>query len=279
MVAQDTNSGIDVYERFNGQTYLLTGAPGGPARGGEFGGATDDGSHVFINASRGLVPEDTDGQYDVYGWSFNYPYPRPKGATPIVIALTTAFEPCTSPNSTHGAPLAAGSCSPPQYMSDYVTPGTADVNSKPPKMLGSLRLDTVAGNPATATDEADVSLQANMTDLRRKSDLEDYTGELEAVLRVQITDRLNAPGGTATATSQAIPVAFAVPCTATTDTTVGATCAISTSADTLVPGAVLEGKRAIWELAQVAVFDGGADGVASTTGDNTLFAHQGIFVP
>jgi hypothetical protein len=44
-------------------------------------------------------------------------------------------------------------------------------------------------------------------------------------------------------------------------------------------GAVREGKRAIWGLGRVEVYDGGADGVASTTGDNTLFAHQGLFTP
>jgi hypothetical protein len=42
---------------------------------------------------------------------------------------------------------------------------------------------------------------------------------------------------------------------------------------------VVEGKRAIWELKAVDVFDGGADGQASTTGDNTLFERQGVFVP
>ena len=36
--------------------------------------------------------------------------------------------------------------------------------------------------------------------------------------------------------------------------------------------------RAIWQLGQVQVLDGGADGVASTT-PNTVFAEQGIFVP
>jgi hypothetical protein len=46
-----------------------------------------------------------------------------------------------------------------------------------------------------------------------------------------------------------------------------------------VPGAVLEGKRAIWQLDQVKVYDGGSDGLASTTADNTLFMDQGIFVP
>jgi hypothetical protein len=46
-----------------------------------------------------------------------------------------------------------------------------------------------------------------------------------------------------------------------------------------MPGSVLEGMRAIWELGQVKVYDGGADGVASTTGDNRLFMDEGVFVP
>jgi hypothetical protein len=46
-----------------------------------------------------------------------------------------------------------------------------------------------------------------------------------------------------------------------------------------MPGAVVDGKRAIWQLDQVRVLDGGADGDADTTGDNRLFATQGVFVP
>jgi len=41
---------------------------------------------------------------------------------------------------------------------------------------------------------------------------------------------------------------------------------------------VREGERAIWALQKLQVFDGGADGVASTA-PNTLFAVQGVFVP
>ena len=37
-------------------------------------------------------------------------------------------------------------------------------------------------------------------------------------------------------------------------------------------------KRTIWQMGDVELRDGGADGVASTQ-DNTLFARQGIFVP
>ena len=50
------------------------------------------------------------------------------------------------------------------------------------------------------------------------------------------------------------------------------------TADAVTPGSVPEGKRSIWELGQVQVFDGGPDGVASTPG-NSLFAVQGVFVP
>jgi hypothetical protein len=46
----------------------------------------------------------------------------------------------------------------------------------------------------------------------------------------------------------------------------------------VLPGAVVEGRRAIWALGPVQLFDGGSDGVASTT-PNTLFATQGVFVP
>ena len=42
---------------------------------------------------------------------------------------------------------------------------------------------------------------------------------------------------------------------------------------------VTEGKRAIWQLGQVQVTDGGEDGIAATAADNTLFAKQGLFVP
>jgi hypothetical protein len=43
-------------------------------------------------------------------------------------------------------------------------------------------------------------------------------------------------------------------------------------------GTVLESKRSIWQLGQIRINDGGADGVASTT-PNTLFAVQGVLVP
>jgi hypothetical protein len=84
---------------------------------------------------------------------------------------------------------------------------------------------------------------------------------------------LNLP---ATATDLNLP--FTVGCAATSGSE-GGTCNVATTANALSSGNVLEGKRAIWALDQVRVYDGGADGLASTTGDNTLFAVQGVFAP
>jgi hypothetical protein len=53
---------------------------------------------------------------------------------------------------------------------------------------------------------------------------------------------------------------------------------VNTSLDALLPGSVTEGKRAIWQLDGIDVYDGGPDGAAETAG-NTLFATQGVFVP
>jgi hypothetical protein len=53
---------------------------------------------------------------------------------------------------------------------------------------------------------------------------------------------------------------------------------VSTTANTLVPGIAQADKRAIWELDQIRIVDGGADGDPATAG-NTDFARSGIFVP
>jgi hypothetical protein len=59
---------------------------------------------------------------------------------------------------------------------------------------------------------------------------------------------------------------------------VGANCSLNTTADAVLPGAVRELKRTIWQLAALTIDDGGPDGVVATP-DNTLFAKQGLFVP
>jgi Tol biopolymer transport system component len=205
-------------------------------------------------------------------------YPRPKGATPLRASLVVAYQPCTSPNREHGAPLVTGSCDPPVQASGHLTVGTRDANGQADQAVGSVTLDAILGNPATPADEADMRIATSLTDVRRKAGLADYDRELQTVLHVRLTDRL-ASGGNIPQTTQDFPFSVTVPCTVTPDPSIGASCSLTTSADTVVPGAVAESKRSIWALDKVDVYDGGTDGRASTTADNTLFETQGVFVP
>jgi hypothetical protein len=207
-------------------------------------------------------------------------YPRPRGASPLRVPLVPAFKACTAPNRTHGPPFARPSCSPPAQVSSTVTVGTPDANGKAANAVGWVQFRTVAGNPSTPADEADVRLSASTSDVRQMGDLSDYTGELQTWVRLRLTDRYNADSPSrSAATTLDLPFAFTIPCSPTAATDRGSTCSVATTADTLVPGTVVEGKRAIWDLAKVQVQDGGPDGLVSTKGGNALFEAEGIFIP
>ena len=136
------------------------------------------------------------------------------------------------------------------------------------------------GNPPNPPDEADVTITARVNDVFAK-DLSDYTGSLRASLPLRITDKDNtpAPGGPGAGTTTPFQFGFTVPCVADPDPLIGSDCSLATTADTLVPGTIKEGRRTIWQLGRVRIDDGGADSDGSTTDDNTVFAAQGVFVP
>jgi hypothetical protein len=284
------------------------------------------------------------------------PYVRPRGATPLHVFLVPAYRPCNSSNRTHGSPLSYGSCTPPVQSSDYLTVGTPDSNGRAAQSIASILFGAHPGDPSTTANEADVGIRGSITDVRDKSDLSDYGGELQVSTILRLTDRQNSavPSGsigTAADTSpirvtttsnhqlttgahvqisgvfgapcvngtwtitvvsyrqftldgstgcgngvggtwqgtdsqapgqgtvQDVPFSFAIPCASTSDPGIGSTCSVSTTANALEPGIVVERQRAIWQLGQVQAYDGGADGVGSTPSDNTLFMDQGIFVP
>jgi hypothetical protein len=202
-------------------------------------------------------------------------YVRPAGATPVRISLVPAHEQCTSPNRAHGTPLAFGSCGP-QQTSDWLTVGS-EANGNSPRSSGSLKARAVPGNPATQTDEADVALRLSLTDVRNASDETDYAGELRASLTLRLTDRDNTPFASTPGTMVDHVLTLDAPCTPTGGAA-GSTCSIQTTADSLVPSTVKEGRRMVMELGQAQVFDGGPDGDTATAG-NTLFAVGGLFVP
>jgi hypothetical protein len=197
-------------------------------------------------------------------------YVRPKAATPFRVSLVPAYLQCTSPDRQHGPPLAFGSCSNPRAASNRLTVGTPDANGRPANSEGSVTYRVVAG---------DVSINAAITDVREAVTLGDYSGELSAVHIAQITDSANGTSRDEPGTVERNPFRYPVPCAATSSAGVGSTCSLTSSFNAVVPGAVVEGKRAVWELGDVEVFDGGADGQAATLGDNSLFERQGVFIP
>ncbi len=214
-------------------------------------------------------------------------YARPKGATPLRASLVLAYADCpaASANSQHGAPLSFASCKPPHQASDYLTVGTYDANGAAANAVGSVRYDVRINAAPTPND---VLMNISTSDVRCRSAGStacgsandtagpDYAGQLQETTALRITDADYSPSDSGT--TQDIPFPVTVPCSASASASTGSTCAISTSANSVVPGSAKSGMRAIWEMGQVRVFDGGASGVAGAA-DATLFEDQGIFVP
>jgi hypothetical protein len=112
--------------------------------------------------------------------------------------------------------------------------------------------------------------------VRERPSLRYYAGELLAKATLRLTDRGSGSSGTDPATTVDTPLEITIPCGSSSGE--GGVCSIATTADTLVPGTVVEGRRSIWQLEEIEVLDGGSDGVAATTG-NDPFMRPGLFAP
>jgi len=179
-------------------------------------------------------------------------------------------------------------------------------------------------NPSTATE--DVKVQATSTDVRCKTATSvpgkcgttntngtpDYSGQVLGFANIRITDTCNSAVaqnacGTTHATVADLPFSIGIQCAATTDATIGGTCAVSTTVNTVVPDgpfgsggggpAVKNGKKAAVQIDGLRINDAGSDGVlnvqnpfstAACSGpaiaciakpDETLLSVQGIFIP
>jgi hypothetical protein len=204
-------------------------------------------------------------------WVESPGYARPRGATPLRVSLVPAYRTCEVPDRQHGPPLAFGSCAPPALESSALTVGTPDANGRPAASVASARLAVRPGDPHTSADEADVEVSVVASDVRERATLEDHTGELTARASLRITDRGSAPlagGGNEPATVTDLPLEIPVQCAATPGGA-GATCSTSTTVDALIPGAVGEGRRAIWAFGQVEILGP----------DERPFLRQGLFAP
>ena len=107
--------------------------------------------------------------------------------------------------------------------------------------------------------------------MRERATLDDHTGELTARVTLRITDRGN---GTAARRRRRAGDGHGHPARHSGPVRrdpggAGATCATSTTVEALIPGAVAEGRRAVWELGRCEVLGP----------DERPFLRQGIFAP
>jgi hypothetical protein len=206
----------------------------------------------------------------------------PQGGSPFRVPLVPFYKGCGAPNTVSGAPLAIPSCQPPSYGSANLQIGTFNVNGAPAQSVGYFRVQAIAGDANFQFSLKDVRClpptAASVCTPANSADGPDYIGELEATFNATITSH-NYPSAFLAGTT--IPIAFPVtiPC-ASTANTIGSTCSITTTYNTLIPGVIGSGPnhRAVWEYSQVQVRDGGNDGVVATA-PNGLFMTQGMFFP
>jgi Tol biopolymer transport system component len=230
-------------------------------------------------------------------------YPRPRGASPITFRLVPAFNACAAANGQHGAPFSVPSCSPPTQSSAYLTfsaPDRPAPYNTPANGTGTVTMKVLCTNgappPCTGQggDQQDVGITVAVTDVRCiaatghcASAGGTYSGYLLFSSSLRMTDQFNGPSLTDPATLMDTPFNFAAPCAA------GA-CSFATSADAVMPFLVRERKRAVWQLGQLQVYDGGADGALTQilssgsggcppacqgNGGETVFLRQGFFAP
>jgi hypothetical protein len=216
----------------------------------------------------------------------NATHPRPKGAWPLRASLVPAYNACTAPDRTHGPPLAFPSCSAPQQSNTRLTVGNPPAAAA--NMVGSWWISVQVGTPGPP-DDTGLPMVTSVTDVRCQSTGAgctgagaDYTGELELRLASRYTDHWNAVapgGGSDTATVQDFDLSFPLACAATADPAIGSHCTANADLAFFYPGIAKDTKRVVWEIGQVQVLDGGADGETSTDDGAETFLRQGVFIP
>jgi hypothetical protein len=298
LVAADTDGNWnDIYERYGGETTLVSTGPASTNAEAFalYVGATADGTKIFFETNEVLTSDDTDASQDVYSASTapSSGFPRPRGATPVRVALVPAYQECTTPNRTHGAPLSSPSCNPPQQESAVLTVGTGDANGFTPQSTSSIKYLGKAG-AAGPPEDSDVNVVIAVNDVRCRvtnaacpgGSGSAYTGMILVRSTIRATDKYNGSPPAEPATAQDFPLEMPVSCMVVS-ATAGSACNLTTSANSFYPGLVLDSKRSNWELAGIDVMDAGPNGTGYTLGcpstcgdgDETVFMRPGIWVP
>jgi hypothetical protein len=298
LVGADTDVWNDVYERYGGQTTLISTGPASTSGSNIafYDGNSDNGTRVFFHTDESLTSGDTDGRIDIYAnnQAVSPGYARPKGASPATFALVPAYQECTTPNNVHGAPLAHGSCGPPTQESGALTVGTPDANLKPAGSISSVKLRAIVG-ASGPPDDSNVQVSITVRDaLCRATNaacgggpLSDYTGQVLVSFGLRLTDRYNGSPLVEAATVQSLDIQVPVQCVATAATGEGGLCQTTATVNSLYPGAVLDGRRAVWEVRDIEVLDAGPNGTGYGAGcpptcgdgDEAVFMRPGLFAP
>jgi hypothetical protein len=143
----------------------------------------------------------------------------------------------------------------------------------------------------TNGDQADVSLVGSATDVRQGSatgpdyDPNPSGADVTSVSKIRISDSYNTTGAqtcssttSCEATVQDLDFTVPTACVATADPTIGSTCSVSTTADTVVPNVTKENKQAVVQVFRIRTKDAGANGIPGDTDDRDAFM-QGIYIP
>jgi hypothetical protein len=251
---------------------------------------------------------------------------RPQGATPIGASQVLAYAPCNTANpagSTHNpANLPGDACIPPAQFTPRLTAGDPVVNGSGVNFRGNVRLSvTLAPSDVQFPSGApsgnfvqDVRCTAGYAGANPvvcgapgsgnviaagASPNPDYTGDLNVVAYIRITDQANSgpTGGpyTSDATIKDLAFAVAADCSVSAATNIGATCLPRHASANALCGCVATGKRSNIEVgvgtpsatlpAAGGIFsmDGGNDGVVADlvpdTDQPAPYSRQGVFLP
>ena len=261
--ATNAHSNARGFEVAPGNGYSISQAlPSGWRR---LGASCDDGSPpTNIDVSAGETVTCTFTNAPLYN-------ERPASADTLAVALVPVFKQCgtggNGVNSKHAPGLSVGSCNPPKVTSNQAFAG--------PSGSGSAILSVSSGDVALTVSDSDIQTATG-------SDYDPTPGapggDLRAIFRIRLTDNYNCspspcsasydrPGSGTDTDFGPIPI----DCEANGSPTAspGSDCNLSTTANTFMPGAVVSGQQAIWQVFRVRVLDGG----------DTLFQQQGFLAP
>jgi hypothetical protein len=168
----------------------------------------------------------------------------PLKANKFLSMFVRAYNQCTSPTTTHNAPLSFGAC----------TPVESSTSLKwGPKGQGQAK-GTVKTN--TLKQATDVALLSKFGDVRNQGDDSGFSGTLLVVGTIRTTDNYCVTDGQ-DCTAVDLPFPVSMPCgTAAVPPLAPGKCAAKTSANATVPGVVVPGQEANVELQTLQVLNG-----------------------